>query len=111
MVQLPGVERAIIDPAKLRDYLLSPSHAIGRFKARFFSGLGYAQDEWQVLESDLRRHAVGGHVAEGEHSAHGRKFEVRGKLEGPLGRDAHVVTIWIILTGEECPRFVTAFPG
>jgi hypothetical protein len=110
-VQLPGVERAVIEPAKLRDYLLSPSHPVGRFKAQFFSALGYAQESWETLAVDLRRHVESGAITEGESSTYGQKFEVRGRLVSPSGRGAEVIAIWIVLTGEDFPRFVTAFPG
>jgi hypothetical protein len=30
---------------------------------------------------------------------------------GPAGRDARIVVVWIILDGEQFPRFVTAYPG
>ena len=33
---LPNIDKAVIEPEKLRDYLLSKSHPIGRFKAEFF---------------------------------------------------------------------------
>jgi Domain of unknown function (DUF6883) len=32
---------------KLRDYLLSRLHPVGRFKAPFFASLGYGADNWQ----------------------------------------------------------------
>jgi hypothetical protein len=32
-------------------------------------------------------------------------------FKGLLGRPVEVVTVWIILTGEDAPRFVTALPG
>ena len=53
-VLLPNAERAEIDPAKLRDYLLSRAHRAGRFKARFFSALGFTADGWRQLEAALR---------------------------------------------------------
>jgi len=49
-VRVPNAERALIDRAKLTDYLLSPSHPIGRFKARFFNRLGFRADAWEELE-------------------------------------------------------------
>ena len=51
---LPNVERAAIDPEKLRGYLFSPMHSVGRFKARFFAAPEYSADDWQTLEADLR---------------------------------------------------------
>ena len=52
-----------------------------------------------------------GTTEQGEKSRFGQKYEVRGILEGPSGGRADVVTAWIVLDGEESPRFVTAFPG
>ena len=43
-------------------------------------------------------------------SPFGQKYEVRGELVGPNGRRAWIVSVWIILVGEQAPRFVTAFP-
>jgi hypothetical protein len=45
---------SLIAPEKLRDYLLSPVHPIGRYKALFFRTLGYDQTSWQQLETDQR---------------------------------------------------------
>ena len=57
-MRLPRAECAIVDAAKLRDYLLSPTHPIGRFKAAFFVSLGYSHEAWQTLAADLRSHAT-----------------------------------------------------
>ena len=50
-------------------------------------------------------------MAEGQSSQFGRKYEVRGTIRGPSGRGAEVVTVWVILAGDDVPRLVTAFPG
>jgi hypothetical protein len=107
---LPGVVNAVIEPRKLRDYLLSHSHPIGRTKADFFARLGYAREGWHVLAADLRKLAEEGEAIEIATTEFGMKFEVRGTLRGPSGRDAGVVSAWIILLGEDFPRFVTAYP-
>ena len=99
-----------MDPAKARDYLLSPEHPIGRAKARFFAALGFRQAEWPVLQAALAAHGGAGAAREVP-SPYGRKFEVEGILQGPGGRQAAVVSVWIILPGEEAPRLVTAVPG
>jgi len=41
----------------------------------------------------------------------GNKYRLEGRMLGPNGRRAAVVSIWIIRGGETIPRFVTAFPG
>ena len=51
---LPNADRATIEPAKLRDYLLSTGHPVGRFKARFFAALGFSAERWQELEEAFR---------------------------------------------------------
>lgn len=110
-VRLPGAEHAIVRREKVCDYLLSPTHPIGRFKAVFFGALGYTAGEWERLQQDLIRIGQSDEAVPGQKSLYGRKYEVRGTLVGPIGRRADVVTVWIILTGETYPELVTAFPG
>ena len=110
-MRVPRADFARIDPAKVRDYLLSPSHPVGRFKAAFFGALGYTQENWRRLENDLLSMIRSKGAVPGQPSAYGQKYEVRGTLVGPSGRQAQILAVWIILPGEDFPRFVTAFPG
>jgi hypothetical protein len=110
-VRLPAAEMAIIDSAKIRDYLLSTEHPVGRGKATFFNSLGYSRANWGRLLLDIRRIAEAYEATFGQPSAFGQKYEVRGTLVGPSGRRARIVTAWIVLAGENAPRFITAFPG
>jgi len=60
----PNAHLAEIDPQKLHGYLLSKTHPVGRFKARFFAALGDAAERWQELalirsRSSLWRPPVG----------------------------------------------------
>jgi|SRR5690242_14578411 hypothetical protein len=109
-MSLPNADRAVIDPAKVRDYLLAAAHPVGRFKARFFFALGYAAEQWERLRDDILILARTGAVSSETAIAYGRKFEVDGILAGPTGRSATVRSIWIIRTGEDFPRLVTVFP-
>lgn len=95
---------------KVRDYLLSPEHPVGRAKARFFTALGFRHAEWAALRAALVGHGGAGEAREVS-SPYGQKFEVEGILQGPGGRQAAVVSVWIILPGEQTPRLVTAVPG
>ena len=112
-MKLPAGERAVIEPAKIRDYLLSSSHPVGRFKAPFFANLGYTRTNWRRLDEDLRDLAVSGDAEPGRDTPYlyGQKYEIRGTLKGPSGKSAEVLTVWIILFGGDAPQFVTAFPG
>jgi hypothetical protein len=48
-----GADRAVVDEAKVRDYLLSPTHPSGRFKTVFFAALGYGDNNSQLLRDAL----------------------------------------------------------
>ena len=108
---LPGAERARIDAEKLRDYLLSPTHPVGRFKARFFAALGYVAAEWQVLEADLRIQHLSQDAQPGAVTSFGQSFTIRAILKGPNEESASVVSVWFIPAGSKEPHFVTAYPG
>lgn len=95
----------------MREYLLSDSHPVGRFKAAFFVALGYSAAGWNVLAQDLRGHLTRHDAVATELNAFGQKYEVRGSIEGPTGRTAVLVAVWIVLRSEDFPRFVTAYPG
>ncbi|MEX2159098.1 MAG: DUF6883 domain-containing protein [Dehalococcoidia bacterium] len=109
-MRIPNADAAIIPGEKLRDYLLSRSHPIGRHKATFFAGLGYTEAEWSMLESDLRIQHLDLNVEEVDATRYGRKFMITGILNGPSA-SALLVSVWIIRADEDVPRFVTAYPG
>ena len=110
-MKLPGAERAFIDPPKVRDYLLNPDHPTGHSKARFFTALGFTRAKWPALYRDLLDVAIQGEASIGEPSPYGQKYEVHATITGPAKREAYLVTVWIVLLGEDFPRLVTAFPG
>ena len=110
-MRLPNCKRAVVDDAKVRDYLLSSSHPLGRLKAAFFGALGFSQDNWHDLRDRLLGMARVNDASRGQASDFGQKFEVRGTLQGPLGRSAEIVTVWMVPTGWDFAHFVTAFPG
>ena len=46
-----------------------------------------------------------------EQTQYGQKYVIRATLVGPTGSSAKVVSVWVVRTGEEFPRFLTADPG
>lgn len=110
-MKLPHPELALIETEKLRDYLLSASHPIGRFKAPVLQAMGYSQDRWEQLAADLREQHVLSEVDDVIESPHGRKYIIRANLKGPNGRTFAMMSIWIVRKGEDFPRFVTVYPG
>ncbi|MBI4220090.1 MAG: hypothetical protein HY682_08120 [Chloroflexi bacterium] len=109
-MRLPNADRAVIDPTKLHGYLLSRTHPVGRFKAVFFSALGYSSDSWQRLEADLRNQHLRHDAVAGKATRYGQTYEIRATLVGPSGSSARVVSIWFLPADEDVPRFVTAYP-
>jgi len=111
MAKLPNAEKAIIETEKLRSYILSSVHPVGRFKAAFFQRMGYSADNWEAFEEAIRDLISVQDVSKSEMSQYGNKFVVEGPLIGLLGDPVQIVTVWIILNGEEVPQFISAYPG
>lgn len=109
-MEIPNAHRAVIEPAKLRDYLLSPTHPVGRFKAPFFLALGYSAAAWHRLEADLRSQHLRQDAVPVPPTPYGQKYVIRATLVGPAGAPARVVTVWVVRVGEDFARFVTAYP-
>jgi hypothetical protein len=108
---LPNAEDAYIPPEKLTDYLLSETHAVGKFKASFFRAHGYNDDNLYLLERDLLSVPRYNEIDEQIASPHGTKYVVRGVLGTPRGTTVTVNTLWIVESSDERPRFVTTYPG
>jgi hypothetical protein len=81
----PHADHAIVDEAKIGDYLLSDTHPVGRFKARVFRSLGYTVESWTRLRDDLLHHGQTGTVQRIEMSAYGLKVVISATLKGPNG--------------------------
>jgi uncharacterized protein DUF6883 len=110
-VRLPDADQAIIDPLKVHGYLLSPTHPIGRFKARFFAALGYAAERWQEFEADVRAQHLTQDAELSESLPAGKLFAIRAILKGRNGQSAVVLSVWFVPSAGGPPRFVTAYPG
>jgi len=108
-VRLPKPENALLPPEKVRDYLLSESHPIGRYKSAVFRSLGYEARIWQVLAEDLRKLLILD-AEEAGSSEFGTKYAIRGTIRGPNGESGAIVSIWIVRNDENFARFVTAYP-
>ena len=108
-MKLPEADRVQIDLRKVSDYVLSPMHPVGRFKARVFRALGFDQSNLDAFVAEVRRIAAEGDVAEVEDFEFGRKYTVPGELKGPRGA-ARVVTVWMQAVGRDDVRLVTVRP-
>lgn len=98
-MKLPCADQAVIEPTKLHGYVLSTDHPVGRFKARFFEGLGYSVQAWARFEADLLSQHLAKEADELESTRYGQKYEIRAILRGPTG-EANVVSVWVVRRGE-----------
>ncbi|MEZ5513081.1 MAG: hypothetical protein R3F58_04335 [Steroidobacteraceae bacterium] len=83
---------AVIPLEKLRDYLLSTSHPIGRYKSAFFRALGYSADNVSTLELNLRA-LLHAEIGPPQATEYGLKFAAVGTIQGPVGRSARIVSV------------------
>ncbi len=108
---LPNRYEAYIPLPKLTDYLLSTVHTVGKSKAKFFMAVGFKIAEAAVLEEVLLEIAYNERVVHIENMSFGTKYVIDGSVKAPLGEPISVRTVWIIETGKDRPRFVTAYPA
>ncbi len=107
---LPNAEQAVIDPAKLCEYLLNLEHPDGSSKARFLLLGGYLLDAWEQLEKDIRSQILAQEAISGHSSPYGEKYEIVGPLTGPNGVTLSIRTVWIIRHEQNAPEFITLIP-
>jgi hypothetical protein len=109
-MMLPNAGRAVVDQEKVTAYLLNPRHPDNGGKAPFFLSLGFRADDWLTMARALRQLAAAFPVGKTLASAHGRKYVLDGRIETPSGATPMVRTVWIVDTGQQTPRLVTAYP-
>jgi hypothetical protein len=54
-MKLPYLERAVVEEKKLIGYLLLDENSDG--KAGFFKRFGFTQDDWEIMQEALLKHA------------------------------------------------------
>ena len=109
-MNLPNGEHAVVEPDKVRDYLLDVAPPDGFGKAAFFTAMGFQPEAWEALSEALRQVARDSPVTKSMTSVHGQKYIVDGMVLTPSGQTVIVRTIWIVDKGENRPRLVTAYP-
>ena|SRR5258706_479196 len=109
-MRLANAHLAVVERAKVAEYLLNPRHRYGASKARFFAGFGFTLEAWELLASALREHAQRYEVARTYETRWGPRFEINGELNGPDGRQPRIRSVWQLDEGEIAPRLITAYP-
>ncbi len=109
-MKMPCADRTTVEREKIVDYLLNAAHPDNGGKARFFLDLGFNRNDWQVLATAIRKSAENHPVSKTMASPHGTKYIVQGQIETPCGKTPWVRMVWIIDSGLDRPRLVTAYP-
>ncbi len=71
---------------------------------------GFTLEKWEILAAALQLHVVECEIKKTEDTPFGKRFVLEGILQTPDDRKPQVRTVWFIDTGQEIPRFVTAYP-
>ena len=109
-MELPNKFHAYVSISKITDYLLSETHIVGRSKARFFRSFGFDETNVSEFVQGLIHIAKTELVSEITETIYGKKYVIDGELETPNDNMIHLRTVWIIETGDDVPKLVTAYP-
>jgi filamentous hemagglutinin len=100
-----------IDPRKLDGYALSPTHPVGRHKARLWRSIfGFTHGDGYILEKLLRQQL---HQAK---PVEMKRTRVRGwelvipRFRGPNGNEGPVLTAWALEPHKDRPHLTTTYP-
>ena len=109
-MELPNKSYAYVSISKITDYLLSETHVVGRSKARFFRSFDFDETNVSEFVQGLIHIAKTELVSEITETIYGKKYVIDGELETPNDNMIHLRTVWIIETGDDIPKLVTAYP-
>jgi hypothetical protein len=107
-VRIPNAETAVIEAAKVRDYLLNPDYPDNRGKARLFAALGYERADYERFVEDLRTQHLTMDALQTGSTEHGEYWRIEAPLRGPRG-SARIRSIWEIRRSASAPRLITAY--
>jgi hypothetical protein len=82
----------------------------GATKARYLSEMGYNQENYHILEADLRNQHPTRDVQPGKMSYFGMKYEIVAPLVGPNGEMRLVRSVWMIRKNDIFARLITLIP-
>ncbi|MFM9938770.1 MAG: DUF6883 domain-containing protein [Hyphomicrobiaceae bacterium] len=110
MAKLPNIDAAVVEDAKLIDYLLNPAHPRGAAKARFLASFGFSSARPDEARAAFLEHARQHDVSGTQNTPFGTIYEIDGALPTPDGRDPVVRVVWMQDIGAAAPRLITMIP-
>ena len=106
-MKLPGGDNVEIDQRKLTEYALSPTHPVGKHKARLFAlKLGLTRDDAPALIEALRAVAVSNDATATEHDAWGQRYSIDFLFR--FGQRSAMITSGWIVPADGSPAHLTS---
>ncbi|TXE02959.1 DUF6883 domain-containing protein [Algoriphagus aquimarinus] len=110
-MKIPNNIQSFVAENKITDYLLNDLHEIGKHKAAFFKLFGFNIEDIGAFKDSLIQHSVDRDIDQTIESEFGIKYELKCEIITPDQRNPCIVTVWIVESGKEEPRLVTAYPN
>ena len=108
MLKLPNATAVVIDPRKIRDYLLDITHKKGGAKAREFIRYGFERSHWPVLSLALLAHVFENPAYFTRVVQEQERWAVEGPLSTPIGKRPLVRSVWAMKNGVT-PHLLSAY--
>ena len=105
---LPQHDEAVIPVDKFTKYCLNPDAQPDKASA-FHQALGYDMTNYNRLISNIRRNLTEFSAIPKGHKGWGETYECIMNLRGPNGKNANILTAWVIRDGEDFPRLASAY--
>lgn len=109
-MKIPNNNLSFVADNKITDYLLSDIHEIGKHKAVFFKRFGFDISDINTFKGSLIQHSIDRDIEKTKDSDFGVKYELKCEINTPDNRNPCIVTVWIVESGQEKPKLVTAYP-
>ncbi|WP_310416257.1 DUF6883 domain-containing protein [Chamaesiphon sp. OTE_8_metabat_110] len=109
-MKIPNSDRAVIEASKLTEYLLNTEHKRVGAKAKLLIQFGYSIENWQQLETDIRRFHLTEDVNLITETAYGTRYQISANLITPVERLLFVKAVWQIDINTDFPRLITLVP-
>ena len=110
VANLPNIDAAVVEDAKLTGYLLDAGHPKGAAKAKFLVSFGFSVQRPDEVREAFLEHAHRNDVSGVQQTAFGTMYEIDGPLPSPDGRDPVVRVVWMQDIGAIAPRLITMVP-
>jgi len=105
---LPNAEKAVIPTEKITNYSLDFDKDPNKATA-FKLALGYNKNNADMLIDNIYRNIPFYNAYSRGNNGYGELYEVVINITGANGRNANVLTAWIVENGTDIPRLVNAY--